>query len=248
MPEAMQYLAPEALGGLNEADTKAFLLANSLNLSDALSRSLWQRTAGNPKLLELSVTASAELAGDSVAITHFIDTMAAQRNLRDFVMHEIYESLSPVERVVAGALSIFPTAIPQKVVESILAGEEVKDIIEVLDALIGKNLASQSQGCVGCHSLVREFSYRLLSQEDAGTFHSRAADYYQREKDIRDGRLSSLRAGRRYTGGRSADQKPAGDHQCGTGRCHAGAVEPISAREPHRGTMERCLPCQRHDL
>ena len=229
MPEAMQYLAPEALGGLNEADTRAFLLANSLNLSDTLLRSLWQRTTGNPKLLELSVTALAELAGDSVAITDFIDTMAAQRNLRDFVMHEIYESLSPVERVVAGALSIFPTAIPQKVVESILAGEEVKDIIEVLDALIGKNLASESEGRVGCHSLVREFSYRLLSREDAETFHGRAADYYEREKDIRDGRLSSLRAGRRNTGGRSADQKPAGDRQCRTGRRHAGAVEPLSA-------------------
>jgi tetratricopeptide (TPR) repeat protein len=182
MPQAMQYLAPETLNGFSQADTREFLQANRVSLSDAQIPRLWQITAGNAKLLELSVAAFSRLNKDPNEITRFLDTMPERRDLRDFVMHEIYASLTPTERLIADALSIFPTDVERAVLEAVLEGEDVGGIVEPLNTLADKHLLSESDGRIGCHGLVREFSYRLLSRQNRESFHGRAANYYERER------------------------------------------------------------------
>ena len=193
VPQAMQYLMPEPLGGLDEGDTRTFLQVNGVTLSNAQYRRLWRATTGNAKMLELCVLLLARLAGDASAVDSFLQSMPRQHDLREFVMGEIYAALAAKEKIVAKALSIFPTAVEQAALEAILTGadpaladwsnDDVADLADLLHALADKHVVAETPGGqIGCHSLVREYSYRLLTDQACRCFHGRAAAYYEQQR------------------------------------------------------------------
>jgi tetratricopeptide (TPR) repeat protein len=193
VPQAMQYLMPEPLGGLNEDDTRTFLQVNGVTLSSAQLQRLWRATTGNAKLLELCILLLARLTGDTAAVDNFLQSMPRQHDLREFVMDEIYAALAPKEKIVAGALSIFPTTVEQVALEAVLTGadpaladwsnEDVADIADLLHDLADKHIVTETPaGQIGCHSLVREYSYRLLTSQTSRCFHGRAAAYYEQQR------------------------------------------------------------------
>jgi len=191
VPPMMQYLAPAALSGLDEEGVRAYLHTCGLSLPDAQMRHLWERTAGHPKLLELSVARLCRLAHDPAAIATYLANMDQQRDLRSYVIGEIYEALPPHERIAADVLSIFPTPAERAAVEAVLgdalasAGDRAAEspVADTLEALADQQIAAvTADGRIGCHSLVRDYFYDRLAVQARERLHDRAARYYEQQR------------------------------------------------------------------
>jgi tetratricopeptide (TPR) repeat protein len=179
IPQRMEYLVQEPLVGFSAEEARAFVKAGNLTLPPALLEQLWERTEGNPKLLQLGVAALATMAGNRAAMDRFIGAMARRGDLRDYLMAEIYSNLAPAEREVAGILSIFPTPLDREEVKRVLSAEGIKDVASHIDALINKSIISQTDDLrIHCHDLVREYCYDLLDDGDKKSYHQKAAAYY----------------------------------------------------------------------
>jgi tetratricopeptide (TPR) repeat protein len=121
VPPDLEYLVAHALRGLTEGETEQFLTDRNVALPRELTQQLWQHTEGNPKLLELSASTLAGLSAD-VAAT-FITSLVRRGDIRDYLMHNIYSTLTPDEQLVMGALAVFPGPIARDGVEELLAFE-----------------------------------------------------------------------------------------------------------------------------
>ena len=178
----MEYLASSPLTGLSEAETAQFFKDRQLNLPDALIRKLWQRTEGNPKLLELSVAA---LTGrHDVTQENFVVSLARKGDIRDYVMNNIYTALTSEEQAVMGALSVFTGAIEREGAEEVLAAEGITHIAQRLDGLINKHVITEiDDEHLHLHSLVREYCYHVVNRKDRDRFHQRAADYFEAQRN-----------------------------------------------------------------
>ncbi|HTP09237.1 MAG TPA: protein kinase, partial [Anaerolineae bacterium] len=182
VPPDLEYLVAPALRGLTEDETDQFLSARNVVLPRDLSRQLWQHTDGNPKLLELSASALAGLAGEAAAT--FVATLARRGDIRDYLMRNIYSLLTPLEQSVMGALAIFPGSVERAGVEEILAGEGVSRLGPQFDALVNKHVLTVDENDqIDCHDLVREYCYHILSRRDRDRFHQRAALYFEQEQN-----------------------------------------------------------------
>ena len=146
-----------------------------------LTQQLWQHTEGNPKLLELS---ASNLAGLSVeAAATFITSLVRRGDIRDYLMRNIYSTLTPDEQLVMGALAVFPDPIARDGVEELLAEEQLSRVAQHLDALVNKHVLTLDQyDQIDCHDLVREYCYHILTRRDRDRFHQRAALYFEQEQ------------------------------------------------------------------
>jgi tetratricopeptide (TPR) repeat protein len=184
VPPEMEYLVSESLRGFNKEEGRAFVEDRNLRLPPALLQRLWDRTEGNPQLLDLSVSALAAMDGNLAAMEDFIEAMARRGDIRDYLMTNIYAVLQPEEKIVVGVLSVFPTPVRWEVAEDILAAEGITGVVPCIDALLNKHIVSEAKdGRIHCHGLVREYCYRVLDREDRERFHQRAADYYEQEEN-----------------------------------------------------------------
>jgi tetratricopeptide (TPR) repeat protein len=105
-------------------------------------------------------------------------------DIRDYLMRNIYEALTPAEQVVMGALSVFPGPIEQSGVEELLSDDDLGPIAQHLDALANKHVLDLTpDDHIDCHDLVREYCYHVLSRRDRDRFHQRAADYFRQEQN-----------------------------------------------------------------
>lgn len=182
VPPDLEYLVAPALRGLTEDETDQFLSARNVALPRELSRQLWQHTEGNPKLLELSASALAGLSGDTAAA--FIASLVKRGDIRDYLMRNIYSTLTSDEQLVMGALAVFPGPIARDGVEELLAEDPISRVAQHLDALVNKHvLTLDPDDQIDCHDLVREYCYHVLSRRDRDRFHQRAARYFEQEQN-----------------------------------------------------------------
>ncbi|CAG0936018.1 serine/threonine-protein kinase PknK [Thermoflexales bacterium] len=182
VPPDMGYLVPEALRGLTVEATRQFLLERDVTLSAERLTQLWQQTEGNPKLLELSAGALADLSDEAAA--QFITALLRRGDIRDYLMRNIYAALTPDEQVVMGALAVFPGPIERSGVEELLSEDQLGPIAQHLDALANKHVLELTPtDQIDCHDLVREYCYHVLSRRDRDRFHQRAAGYFAQEQN-----------------------------------------------------------------
>jgi tetratricopeptide (TPR) repeat protein len=178
----MEHLVPESLHGLTLEATQQFLFDRSVTLSPEHLQQLWQHTAGNPKLLELSAGALADLSAETAG--NFINALLRRGDIRDYLLHNIYQALTPAEQVVMSALSVFPGPIDRSGVEELLNDDDIGSIAHQLDALANKHVLELTpDDLIDCHDLVREYCYHILSRRDRDRFHERAARYFEQEQN-----------------------------------------------------------------
>jgi serine/threonine protein kinase/tetratricopeptide (TPR) repeat protein len=182
VPPDLEVLVAQSLRGLTEDATGQFLAERDVVLPRELTQQLWQHTEGNPKLLELS---ASNLAGLSVeAAATFITTLVRRGDIRDYLMRNIYSTLTPDEQLVMGALAVFPGPIARDGVEELLAEEQLGRVAQHLDALVNKHvLTLDPDDQIDCHDLVREYCYHILTRRDRDRFHQRAALYFEQEQN-----------------------------------------------------------------
>ncbi len=182
IPADLEYLATDALHGLTLDETTRFLIDHQVTLPLELVAALWQHTAGNPKLLELSAVALAGMPVESAE--NFIASLVRQGDIRDYLMHNIYAALTPDEQLVMSALAVFPGPIERAGVEELLADEAIDGIAQHIDALANKHVLSVDHDeRIDCHKLVREYCYHVLNRRERHRFHHRAAEYFTQEQN-----------------------------------------------------------------
>ena len=182
IPADLEYLAADALHGLTPDETVRFLNDHQVTLPPELSTALWQHTAGNLKLLELS---AVTLAGMPVeAAEDFIASLVRKSDIRDYLMRNIYTVLTPDEQLVMSALAVFPGPIERSGVEELLTDEAIDGIAQHIDALVNKHILSIDRDeRIDCHKLVREYCYHILNRRERDRFHQRAAEYFTQEQN-----------------------------------------------------------------
>ena len=178
----MEYLVSDTLGGLTEDETAALIADRHVNLPHDLVKKLWERTEGNPKLLELGASALSSMR-DSM-YESFIANLARKGDIRDYLMTNIYAALSPDEQLMMGALSVFPGSIDRDGAEEILAEEGVANVAHRIDALINKHVIGETEDDrIHLHSLVRNYCYHVLNRRDRDRFHQIAAEYFEQARN-----------------------------------------------------------------
>jgi len=177
----MEYLVSEPLNGLTEAETAAFVADRHVALPSDLIRQLWSRTEGNPKLLELSVSALATMRPSNQ--DSFVSSLARKGDIRDYVMNNVYSALTLEEQTVMGALSVFAGAIEREGAEDILSTAGVKNVAPRIDALINKHVISETDEYLHLHSLVRDYCYHVLNRHERLHYHQLAAEYFESERN-----------------------------------------------------------------
>lgn len=183
IPSKMEYLVATPLMGFTYEEAVDFVEGQEIALPPVLVRQLWERTEGNPALLHLAVSKLAGMGRDRDEVEQWIGDMAKREgDIRDYLVNEIYDTLSPEQQQVAGMLSIFPTAVPRDEVEELLYDKGLTQVVSHVDALIyGSLLHETSDEEIVWHSLVRDCCYRMLDPGDRKKFHQIAADYYKGE-------------------------------------------------------------------
>ncbi|MBI5567217.1 MAG: protein kinase [Chloroflexi bacterium] len=177
----MEYLVSEPLTGLSDAETAAFVADRQVALSADLIKQLWTRTEGNPKLLELSVSALTTMRPSNQE--HFVSSLARKGDIRDYVMNNVYTALTLEEQTVMGALSVFAGAIEREGAEDILSTAGVSSVAPRIDALINKHVISETDEYLHLHSLVRDYCYHLLNRHERLHYHQLAAEYFETERN-----------------------------------------------------------------
>jgi serine/threonine protein kinase/tetratricopeptide (TPR) repeat protein len=184
MPRDLAALATAPLGGFNYDEASAFVADHQVLLPPSITLRLWERTEGNPKLLELSVAAIEPLINEPAAVDKFVEAMSRKGDVRDYLMSNIYETLDADDKLIMSALSVFPGAIQRDDVQTILEDEGLADVVTRLDGLIARQLLDETaEDELHCHGLVRDYCYHLLSRADKDRFHEGAAEYFEAERN-----------------------------------------------------------------
>ncbi|MBI3538437.1 MAG: tetratricopeptide repeat protein [Chloroflexi bacterium] len=184
VPAFLGEVAREELSGFDETDARAFLTAQRVELVDADFREMYRQVEGNPQFLRLSIAGLLAHKNDPVAIGKFIQGLAGQRNIRDYLMKEIYGTLNDSEKRVLDALAIFQIPVAYQAVEEVLAEENVKGITRVLDGLTDRHIVyARALEQIGLHPLVREYCERNLDRDAHTRLNGKAAAYFISRRD-----------------------------------------------------------------
>jgi tetratricopeptide (TPR) repeat protein len=175
----------EPLAGLNEEEAKALLDRGAIHLSAELFAQLYDQTLGNPKLLELFITWMGNRIWRSDEVSEFIDRAFGER-VEDYLVRNVYETLSAEEQRLLKAISIFRAPVDEEAIGEVLIEEGMENVDRLLDALVHKYAIQESDyGEKYLHSLLGEFCYdRLRTDASFRTrLHGNAGRYYHDQED-----------------------------------------------------------------
>ncbi len=175
----------EPLAGLNKEDAKALLNRSGIHLSAELFAKLYDQTLGNPRLLELFITWMENRVWRSEEVSEFIN-QALGGKVEDYLVRNVYETLSAEEQRLLKAISIFRTPVDEEAIGEALIEEDMENVDRLLDALVHKYAVQESDyGEKYLHSLLGEFCYdRLRTDVSFRTrLHRNAGRYYYGEGD-----------------------------------------------------------------
>lgn len=175
----------EPLAGLNKEDAEALLDKGAIHLSPELFAKLYDQTLGNPKLLELFITWMENRMWRSDEVSEFINRAFGER-VADYLVRNVYETLSADEQRLLKALSIFRAPVDDAAIGEVLIEEGMENIDRLLDALVHKYAVQESDyGEKYLHSLLGEFCYDRLSTDTSlrTRLHNNAGQYYYSEGD-----------------------------------------------------------------
>ena len=151
------------LQGLDEESSRQILTAMPKINSEQFSH-IYTLSRGHPLILEL-------INRGNVAET-FHATLEA------FVEKEIFSRLSGSEKRLLGAIAVFREPIP------ISAISQIEGSVDLLDDLVGKGLARQSDSeNFDVHDLVREFLMRSMDEEMKNDLHLHAVNWYRGKRN-----------------------------------------------------------------
>ncbi|MCD4739347.1 MAG: tetratricopeptide repeat protein [Anaerolineae bacterium] len=181
------------LDGLGWEDARHLLAVNGLTtLPEAAFAELYTKTGGLPVFLQLFVAWAhngglANIESEEVRqkLVAFAGNMVQERDIRSYLLHQLYNTLTSQERRFLTCVAVFrlPIETEDMSVAALLKAEGVQDVETTLMALAERYifvpLVGQNQ--ITLHPLVRAyFARRLrLSPTDQARLHRRVGEYYE---------------------------------------------------------------------
>ncbi|MBI5880289.1 MAG: tetratricopeptide repeat protein [Chloroflexi bacterium] len=174
---AIRQLSDGPFSGFSAADALRYLDAHSVQLPAGAFEALHAKVAGNPLLLRLCLPGLQARCDDPAALARFIDGLAGQQNVRDFLIESL--PLSADEQLVVEALAVFNAPAPRDAIEELLADREIGALHDIIDRLVRAHQAEESPetGDIALHALVRDYSYARIDRARRLQLHARAAAY-----------------------------------------------------------------------
>jgi tetratricopeptide (TPR) repeat protein/DNA-binding transcriptional ArsR family regulator len=169
------------LQGFPDAEVGEFFQQKGIRISAELLPKVREEVGGHPLALNLLLEAASEL---NVKVEQLLDRIP-ERNIEDYLLQEVFGSLSDDERQLLSHASIFRgrfsaddlTAVAKKTADHALLKLRRRHLV-------------QSDGTdFALHEVMRNFFYKLLKDRDQ--FHLRAAQRYLERQTI-DGRLEAM--------------------------------------------------------
>lgn len=186
VPPSLRDLVGEPLQGFTRDDARTFLAAHAVRLPKPQFEQLYERVNGNPQFLRLSLLAGLKThQRGPAAMKRFIQGLAGQPSVRDYLMDNVYGVLSPSEKQVLEALAVFTVPVLPEAVKWVMLDEGVSNLMHLLNQLVQRQLIVEDQETrqVGLHSLVRDYCYDNLDLAYRQQLHRKAAMYYDDQKD-----------------------------------------------------------------
>lgn len=110
-------------------------------------------------------------------------------------MSQVCEALPPGERTVLDVLSVLTPPITREAVEAVLEGEKISHVVQLVDSFATHPFVTEDAGRLTCHSLVREYCYRVLDGDTRLQHHQHAASHFERQKKFLESAFHYLRCG-----------------------------------------------------
>jgi DNA-binding transcriptional ArsR family regulator len=178
------------LPGLNDQEVGEFFQNKGVKIDPALLPKVREEVGGHPLALNLLLDASKEL---NVKVEQLLDRIP-ERNIEDYLLQEVFGSLSDDERQLLSHASIFRGRFSA----DDLSAVSKRTADHALLKLRRRHLVQSDGTDYSLHEVIRNFFYKLLKDRDQ--FHLRAAQRYLERQTI-DGRLEAmyhfLQAGKR---------------------------------------------------
>ena len=193
---AFSNISPLALRGLRYADARSMAGLSGMLLNELTLRDLWQRTNGNPKMIELSLTALVEKQGNLHEMDAFVSALPTDLGVRDYLMANLYAALPEEDRRALSTLSIFPAHVAASTATHVLAAQGISAVAPRLQSLVDKRVVTEDEsGRIRCHSLVGEYSYRVLRRSERTHAHRQAANEYRHQRNFLEAAYHDTQAG-----------------------------------------------------
>jgi len=118
-------------------------------------------------------------------VSEFINGAFGER-VEDYLVRNVYETLSAEEQRLLKAISIFRAPVDEETIGEVLIEEDLENVDRLLDALVHKYAVQESDyGEKYLHSLLEEFCYARLSTDASfrTRLHKNAGRYYHDQRD-----------------------------------------------------------------
>jgi len=186
IPPYMQYLGIEPLPGLSYKELDTWLQNERIVLSTEQLKRLDDKIEGNPQFLRLALLAGlVHQTNSDTAWTSFIEGLAGQRDVRNYLLNEMYQRLQPDEQQILNLLCISERFESLHAVQYVGMGEAVRNIALHIDSLSRQNLVLEKEnGYVGLHALVRHWCYRNLDEDVKRRLHLKAGEFADTQRDF----------------------------------------------------------------
>ena len=169
------------LGGLDDQAVNAFFHSKQIALPPELLPKVRDEVGGHPLALNLLLEAAQELG---VPVVQLLDKIP-ERNIEDYLLQEVYGSLSEDEKQVLLLASLFRASFSADDLNAI----SKKPYDHVLLKLRRRLLLQPRGQDFMLHEVIRNFFYKLL--RDRESFHAKLASHYLTKRSI-EGRLEAM--------------------------------------------------------
>lgn len=156
----------------NLDNTKMMLEARGIETSESVLKEIHERLHGHPQYLNLFCI----LALNSSAEKLLLNVPRALKEAYDYLETEVYDSLSPSEKMLLQTIAIF--RVPETI-EAFDSVNESKDSLESLDELINKLLVNEiGSNTFKVHDIICDYCLSDPKKKTLRRYHENAANYY----------------------------------------------------------------------
>jgi tetratricopeptide (TPR) repeat protein/transcriptional regulator with XRE-family HTH domain len=186
------------LGGLSPIDARRLMAHQGLVATDDQVAALIRVTEGFPQFLLLAI----DLLRMRDQPDQVIDRLSQAEHVREYLLREVDDHLTPDERTVMGAVSILAdNPGGREAIEAILGRSGIQRALTHLGRRHLLHVSTAARGReYGLHAVVQSFYYDELSPHDRQTMHLRAGAYYATEG------MDDLRAAQHFLLGADVDR------------------------------------------
>ena len=198
LPDFVQTVQVQPLGGMTAGDTQSLLAARDVHLTAEQATALHARTEGNAELLALAAQA-LKRAGQPERL---IERLAESADIERFLLKEVDEGLSEEDRTVIEGVSVLlghPGT--RRAIETTLDARNLRRQLRFLaDRFLLAARETEAEVEYNAHAIVQAFYYEALSRRQRQEMHRRAGEYYEAEEP------DALRAALHYERAESPEQ------------------------------------------